>query len=87
MASESSIQAIEKWGVDGQCHKAVEELGELITALMRFYNGRGTTHDVVTEIADCYIMLDQLSHIFGERDVDKELIAKEARLMERLAND
>ena len=87
MASESSIQAVAKWGVDGQCHKAVEEFGELITALMRFYNGRGTNDDVVTEIADCYIMLDQLSHIFDESDVDKELVAKESRLLERLAND
>lgn len=87
MTSLSSIQAIEKWGVEGQCHKAVEELGELITALMRFYNGRGTTHDVVTEIADCYIMLDQLSYMFGERDVRKEMIFKKLRLMERLAND
>lgn len=87
MASLRSIQAVAKWGVDGQCHKAVEEFGELITALMRFYNGRGTTHDVVTEIADCYIMLDQLSHIFDESDVDKELVAKESRLLERLAND
>ena len=87
MASLSSIQAIEKWGEENQRNKAVEELGELVTALMRYANGRGTKHDVVTEIADCYIMLDQLSHMFGERDVDKELIAKENRLMERLAND
>ena len=87
MASIRSIQAIEKWGEENQRNKAVEELGELITSLMRFANGRGTKHDVVTEIADCYIMLDQLSHMFGERDVDKERIAKENRLIERLAND
>ena len=87
MASESSIQAIDKWGEEGQRCKAVEELGELVTALMRYANGRGVKHDVVTEIADCYIMLDQLSYMFGEDDVDKELIAKEARLIERLAND
>lgn len=87
MTSLSGIQAIEKWGEESQRNKAVEELGELITALMRYANGRGTKHDVVTEIADCYIMLDQLSHMFGERDVDKERIAKEARLIDRLAND
>lgn len=87
MTSLGGIRAIEKWGEKHQRYKAVEELGELITALMRYANGRGTVHDVITEIADCYIMLDQLKYIFGERDVDKELIAKENRLMERLAND
>lgn len=87
MTSLSGIQAIEKWGEENQRNKAVEELGELITALMRFANGRGTKHDVVTEIADCHIMLDQLSYMFGSLDVDKELIAKRNRLMERIAND
>ena len=87
MANLISTQAMEKWGEESQRNKAAEELGELVTALMRFANGRGTKHDVVTEIADCYIMLDQLRHMFGERDVDKELICKTVRLMERIAND
>ena len=85
MASLISTQAIEKWGEESQRNKAVEELGELITALMRFANGRGTKHDVVTEIADCYIMLDQLRHMFGEDDVEDEIVIKENRLMELLA--
>ena len=72
--------AIKKWGVRNQILKTIEELGELSTALARYliYKDESYEWDVVDEIADCYILLDQLKVLFPE--VGERMYSKKERL-------
>ena len=72
--------AIKKWGVRNQILKTIEELGELSTALARYliYKDESYEWDVVDEIADCYILLDQLKVLFPE--VGERMYSKRERL-------
>lgn len=61
-------QAIERFGTRSQIDKAVEEMAELIKALMkcRYADApKDIEIDVVEEIADVSIMIDQLIMIFA----------------------
>lgn len=77
-------KVIDKFGAEHQKKKAIEEMGELITAIAREQDCRVTTRDVITEIADVQIMLHQLTLIYGPELVDKEIKAKLDRLEKRL---
>ena len=82
-------EAQDKWGIDSQIYVAIEEFGELITALAkrnRFYNG-SSHEDIIEEIADAYVMLDQLSIIFGEIEVESKYEEKFNRLKNWLDSD
>ena len=72
--------AIKKWGVKNQILKTIEELGELSTALARYLIDKDESYewDVVDEIADCYILLDQLKVLFPE--VGERMYSKKERL-------
>lgn len=80
-------RAIESYGPDAQAEKALEELGELISALARMRSGdpRGTLEQVAEEIADVRIMIAQLCILWG---IEDRAVAWEyhklARLRERL---
>jgi len=74
--------AVEKWGKVKQTVKAIEELGELQTELARAVLGQGDLDNILEEMADCYIMLNQLSLMYG--DCTEEEIAKLERLERRL---
>lgn len=78
--------AIENYGIEHQKKKAVEEMGELITALAREQDGRATPDQVITEIADVQILMRQLATIYGEQAVQKEFERKVRRLSRRMAN-
>lgn len=78
--------AIEKYGIEHQKKKAVEEMGELITALAREQDGRATPDQVITEIADVQILMRQLATVYGEQAVQKEIERKIRRLSRRMAN-
>lgn len=77
-------QAVDTWGEDVQIDIALEELGELVTALSRLRRHRVTEADVAEEIADVQIMLDQMQIVFDEPDVDAEIERKINRLRDRL---
>ena len=67
-------KAIKKWGVDAQINMAIEEMAELIQALVkqgRAVNGC-TKGEVMEEIIDVEIMLEQLKLIFfpNKSDLD-----------------
>lgn len=70
--------AITYYGSDAQIIKAIEELGELTVELARHRNGQGNIRDLCEELADAFIMLNQLELIFG--DVTEIEIAKLERL-------
>ena len=80
-------RAIETYGKDMQLTVAVEELSELVKEICKNKRGTDNYDNIVEEIADCYIMLDQLILIFGIRSVEIKRVIDEklARLEERLA--
>jgi NTP pyrophosphatase (non-canonical NTP hydrolase) len=65
--------AIDTYGTKAQTDKAIEEMGELIQALMKERSERFTEHHnesiahVCEEIVDVYITLSQLAKIYCER--------------------
>lgn len=77
-------KAVETYGVESQIKMAIEEMAELMNALMKLARGRITTAGVNTEIADVKIMMEQLAIIFGQEDVQEEVEYKTNRLKERL---
>ena len=77
--------AIDACGVDAQQWVAVEELGELLTALSQMRRGRIRPEDVADEIADATIMLEQLKMMLGvEKRVELGIERKIERLQRRL---
>lgn len=76
--------AIKHYGAEHQKKKAIEEMGELITAISREQDGRATPEQVITEIADVTIMMHQLTEIYGRDAVAKEINRKYRRLLRRM---
>ena len=75
--------AISHFGIDPQIVKAIEELGELTVELARHRNGLGNVEALRGELADAFVVLNQMELIFG--DVTEIEIAKLERL-ERMVN-
>ena len=78
------VLAVRHYGAEHQKKKAIEEMGELITAISREQDGRATTEQVITEIADVQIMMHQLALIYGIDDVANEIDRKQRRLLRRV---
>lgn len=76
--------AIAKFGEGTQIVKAIEELGELTVELARHRNGLGNIEALREELADAFVMLNQMELIFG--DVSEIEIAKLERLERRIEN-
>ena len=73
-------EAILKWGDEAQVNMLNEELGELITAVAQFRRGRTSHHDVMTELADVFIMVEQIATMMNYDDFEKELERKLLKL-------
>ena len=58
-------KAIDTYGVDMQLNVAIEELSELIKEICKHKRGAKNTEVIIEEMADCYIMLEQMEMIFG----------------------
>lgn len=58
-------KAVETYGKDMQLTVAVEELSELIKEICKNKRGRDNRDNIIEEMADCYIMLEQLAIIYG----------------------
>jgi hypothetical protein len=69
-------QAIDKYGVQAQANKAIEELSELIRAISRIENeiNFGNVANLVEEMADVYIMLKQLEMIYYIEEATLEAV-------------
>ena len=76
--------AVHHYGAEHQKKKAIEEMGELITAISREQDGRSTPEQVITEIADVQIMMRQLALIYGIDAVANEIDRKQRRLLRRM---
>ena len=78
------LLAVNHYGLEHQKQKAIEEMGELITALSREHDGRATPEQVITEIADVHLMVRQLMVIYGLNACMKEYDRKQRRLLRRM---
>ena len=75
--------AIDTYGPEHQVDMAIEEMAELIKALLKMRRpDKASWADVLEEIADVQIMLDQLRLIYGQ--THNAEIAKLMRLRERV---
>lgn len=81
------VDAINKFGEHSQIIKSIEELGELQVELARFVNNNGNVLKVTEELADAYIMLNQLVLIFPKEQFDFFLNAKLNRLLDLVHNN
>jgi NTP pyrophosphatase (non-canonical NTP hydrolase) len=79
-------RAIETYGKDMQLNVAVEELSELIKEICKHKRGADNLENIVEEIADCYIMIEQLMLMLdiNYSQVYNQMRLKIQRLEERL---
>lgn len=77
-------EAVDRWGTVAQSHMAIEEMGELIVALIQDKRNRVTLEDLITEVADVTIMMNQMAYILGRDKVEAEIERKINRLQGRL---
>lgn len=80
-------KAIETYGKDMQLNVAVEEFSELIKEICKNKRGRDNRENIIEEMADCYIMLQQLEIIYGISlsEIIAAMYSKTQRLENRLA--
>ena len=92
IAREGAIleAALLKWGEAAQAVKAIEELSELQTQLARWACGElvgdlmprrkdpeALARSIREEIADCYIMLEQMELVFGDvAEIEEEKLLR-----------
>lgn len=76
-------QAISQYGINAQVDMLIEEMAELMMALL--HDRRGRKSNIPEEIADVQIMLEQIIQFFGiENAVKEQKDRKIMRLSERL---
>ena len=86
--TELYLEAIRLFGKSGQVKQAIEEMSELITAMLHFSRGKADKKDVLTEVVDVSIMLEQIKLIFDiEEDEFKKEREQKLYRLERLINN
>ena len=81
-------QAIETYGAEAQLNVAIEEFSELIKEICKHKRYMDNTKAIIEEMADCYIMLEQMKMIFclGNTVITDAMDKKINRLKSRLAD-
>lgn len=79
-------QALEVYGMELQVDIAKEEFAELIVAISHYHRGKAMKDEVISELADCIIMLEQLVSMYEISETKLNYIKNEKldRLQERL---
>lgn len=77
-------RAIETYGEDMQLNVAIEEFSELIKEICKSNRGNDNIDKIIEEMADCYIMLEQLKIIFEIKN--SSIYAMMEQKLERLRN-
>lgn len=80
-------RAIEAYGKDMQLNVAVEELSELIKELCKNKRGNDNRDNIIEELADCYIVMEQIEIIFNitGNELHYKTVEKLNRLERRIA--
>lgn len=81
-------KAIAAFGTDMQLNVAVEEFAELTKEICKYKRGADNLSHIIEEMADCYIMLEQMKIMFGlgSTVIDDAMSEKVERLERRLEN-
>ena len=81
-------KAIDTFGVDMQLNVAVEEFAELTKEICKHKRGSDNVSNIIEEMADCYIMLEQIKMILGLGNsvIEDAMIIKIQRLKNRLSD-
>ena len=74
------MQTIDKWGEEAQYDQMIEECAELIATLQHFARGKVDQDTVVHELADVFLMVGQLTYMFGEDKLHAAVESKVAKL-------
>ena len=79
-------QALNKYGVEHQLDRVVEELGELIVEVAKYKRGYHNRFPIVTEMADVLICMEYLKIILDlqEEDIQEQIEYKLERLKYRM---
>lgn len=81
-------KALDRYGVEHQTTKLLEEMGELTSELCRMQDGRSSLDRIASEIADVTILLDQLQMRWQCGGlVQRWRLEKTRRLDERMRKD
>ena len=82
-------QAIETYGVDAQLNVAIEEFSELTKEICKYKRGADNRSEILEEMADCYIMLEQMQFMFNLnfRTIASVMNEKVERLRGRLEGE
>lgn len=83
------IDALEHYGNNSQVDIAIEEMSELIKELLKNRRGEENRSMIADEMADLYIMLEQLKFIFGINETELKVNAefKIQRLKNRIGGN
>jgi NTP pyrophosphatase (non-canonical NTP hydrolase) len=84
---ELYAKTISKWGEDAQYDQMIEECAELIATLQHFARGKVGKDTVVNELADVFLMVGQLTYMFGEQELAAAVEQKIAKLHRLLAEE
>jgi len=63
-------KVINKFGKEAQCRQVMEECAELIQAVSKNLRSAGAKENLIEEMADVWIMLDQLRIMFEIKDTE-----------------
>lgn len=77
-------RALHDWGIGPQTKMVMEETGEMLNAIGKYDRGRVKESEVITELADVWIVMEQMAVFFGWEEFQKEKERKLERLKERL---
>ncbi len=77
---EVYAKTISKWGEQAQYDQTIEECAELIASLQHFARGKVDKEAVVSELADVFLMVGQLTYMFGEDQLFAAVEEKVAKL-------
>lgn len=103
MNKQSIIKIAETYGFDTQSRQCIEEMAELTVALNKYhrerdkwssflkecFNDNTSLENVKEEIADVYIMLEQMKYLLNisETDIENIINRKLERQLERISNE
>ena len=84
--TKKALLILNAYDSTAQKMKCCEELAELETALLKHINKGGNTDEILEEMADVYIMLEQMRYMmpFGENSLDEMIDYKLDRTLERI---
>lgn len=74
---DQAKRAIEKWGIQAQHFKTIEECGELVRSISRSYNGYAEHDNLIEELIDVRLMVEQLCYYYAHNSELYSIIQNE----------